>query len=530
MCRPGVLWTFGEKSTVKSTLAKSFELTLPPDTFSVSPKSWKGLHEFEPLSLQFKIQDPEAAGLIVLHLYTLYIKLSVTEYGNPMLQHDIERLAVFQQGLGKIWSTLNIWATLPVMHEKTESLRVRILEALENSLVMICPRTAGVIRTDGLHFLTTRCLLDVLKRPADRNNQLIERATAGIILQLLMAMKQSPLVRHLIRDRLLPPAHVLMSDESAWKLLCHDLQISLLKLASYINGELDEHQDALFQATGGEWVCKHNSLDAKMQNIQNFITPKTSQPTPTNPGDQYPNKRQRLGDPQEESPLTALVSSVYSLLGSHPAATDLGGLSQVAAAGYIKLSELQQCTAVDYLGLLSCAYARTVERISSPDGMEYEYRCAYCDAYPESRGPTPGYVEAGEDKEILDTLKVLIRLDEFNESATVKTRAMRGLKRVTAHTRERSYLSLEKSPLGSWGIGGLFSSKRELRIAAGRNLPMFVQEWPEREEVARGNRMVIARELHTVTEPKLQETCVLAWGQLGRWVYGRFGEMGDADG
>lgn len=433
-----------------------------------------------------------------------------------MLQHDIERLAIFQQGLGKVWSTLNIWATLPVMYEKTESLRVRVLEVLENSLVMICPRTAGVIRTDSLHFLTTRCLLDVLKRPANRNNQLIERATAGIILQLLIAMNQSSLVRDLLRDRLLPPVYVLMSDESAWKLLCHDLQISLLRLATYINGEFDDHTKVLFQATGGEWVCKHKELDAKVQKIQNMLTQKTVQPTPTNSDDRYPNKRQRLERPEDESPISTHVTSVYSLLGSQPGATDLAGLSQVAAAGYIKLSEHQQCTVVDHLGLLSCAYAGTVERIASPDGMECEFRCAYCDAYPETRGPTPGYVEAGKDKEILDTLKVLIRLDEFNESATVKARAMRGLKRVTAHTRDKSYLSLEKSPLGSWGMGGLFSSKRELRIAAGRNLPMFVQEWPEREEVARENRKIIARELHTVTEPKLQETCVLAWGQLGR--------------
>lgn len=482
----------------------------------MAPKSWKGLEEFDSMPLRFKIQNPEAVGLTVLHLHTLYIKLGIAGYGNPMLQHEIERLAVFQQGIGKVWSTLNIWATLPVMHERVEGIRVRVLEVLENSLVMTCPRTAGGSRTNSLHFLTTRCLLDVFRRPADRNNQLIERAAASIILQLLIATSHSSLVRDLLRDRLLPAAYVIMSDESSWKLLCHDLQISLLKLAFFSAGELDGHLEALFLAAGGEWTCKNKDLDAKMQNLRAMITPKAAQPTPVNPDDRYPNKRQRMEQPEEEPPTTSLASSVYSLLGSQSAVADVAGLSKVAATGYVKLSEMQQCTVVDHLCLLSCAFAGTIQRITSAEGSKCEYRCAYCDAYPDSRAPTPGYVEEGKDREILDTMKVLIHLDEFNESATVKARAMKGLKRITAHTKDMGYLSLEKSELGSWGMGGLFSSKRELRIAAGRNLPMFVHDWPEREEVARENRKIIARELHSVTEPRLQETCVLAWGQLGR--------------
>lgn len=347
------------------------------------------------------------------------------------------------------------------MHEMTESIRLQILQTMEQCIAATTSDTTGPFRAESLYLLMVRCLVDLLKRPTENNNQLIEQAVAGLLLELFMVVEVSPFVRNLVRSRLFPAVLVIMGDDNRWKLLCHDLQITILRLSYYVYGPQPD-TSTLFEASGGEWVCKHKNLNTKLRKILD-LTPMAA--TLTVPTNNWPNKRPRLESKDEDiSFATILASEVYMLLGNQKA-TDLAGLSKVAAAGYVKLSGEQQCRTVDTLGLLSCAYSGMLKRVKS--GLDYEYHCAFCDSCPNDREAIPDQCKDGEDAEILETFKVLINLDEFNESATVKCRSMRSLRRVTNHTYDMGHLELEKSNLGSWCIGGLFSSKRELRIAAG---------------------------------------------------------------
>ncbi|KAL8900267.1 MAG: hypothetical protein Q9207_005780 [Kuettlingeria erythrocarpa] len=74
------------------------------------------------------------------------------------------------------------------------------------------------------------------------------------------------------------------------------------------------------------------------------------------------------------------------------------------------------------------------------------------------------------------------------------------------------------STLGQYCVHALRSSSRDVRIAAGRLLPAFLRQDID-EEILKGNRVAVLdclRSLSERCELSLQETCILAWGQIAR--------------
>lgn len=104
---------------------------------------------------------------------------------------------------------------------------------------------------------------------------------------------------------------------------------------------------------------------------------------------------------------------------------------------------------------------------------------------------------------------------------------MISLRRLVLHCNQAGFLNLETSIPGQWCIQSLNSSIRELRIAAGRTLMAFI--FPSNspngaangDELLRTNRQNIIAILKSVSEkrqPHLTESCIMAWGQLGKVV------------
>ena len=101
---------------------------------------------------------------------------------------------------------------------------------------------------------------------------------------------------------------------------------------------------------------------------------------------------------------------------------------------------------------------------------------------------------------------------------------MISLRRFALHCDDPEFLNLESSVAGQWCLQSLHSSIRELRIAAGRTLSCFLQQRRPAKilddllERNRTNAIAILRSISDNDEPKMAETCIMAWGQLGRTV------------
>src|SRR5699024_2089042 len=114
----------------------------------------------------------------------------------------------------------------------------------------------------------------------------------------------------------------------------------------------------------------------------------------------------------------------------------------------------------------------------------------------------------------------VIQLPSLQETRAPRVAAMISLRRLLQHSNE--LLDLEQSALGKWCLQSLNSSIRELRVAAGRTLAMFTLNTackPMETDILTRNRVYAIAALRTMSEddqPKMVETRVMAWGQLGR--------------
>ncbi|ROW10526.1 hypothetical protein VMCG_01626 [Cytospora schulzeri] len=85
-------------------------------------------------------------------------------------------------------------------------------------------------------------------------------------------------------------------------------------------------------------------------------------------------------------------------------------------------------------------------------------------------------------------------------------------------------LDLEKSALGQWCLQALQSSLRELRIAAGRAITLFLRQGIVRDVGLHtlnrntANALGFLKSISDKNEPSINETSLMAWGQLGRVV------------
>ena len=123
-------------------------------------------------------------------------------------------------------------------------------------------------------------------------------------------------------------------------------------------------------------------------------------------------------------------------------------------------------------------------------------------------------------EELLTTLSNLIRLPKIQKSRQPRIAAMMALGRMLSHTSDEQYLNLATSAFGQWCLQALQSSLRELRIAAGRTLPVFLRD-SLKSAVYSKNRLVafdFLRNLSDQGDVALQETCILAWGQIARKI------------
>ncbi|OLN85738.1 Protein kinase rad3 [Colletotrichum chlorophyti] len=233
-------------------------------------------------------------------------------------------------------------------------------------------------------------------------------------------------------------------------------------------------------------------------------------------------KRRKLSSVASE--LQQVKALLFELLRADPT-TEIGGLEHVLLNAYPKLKEDDQCEAIDLVSRTCCAADIVVSQENLSGKSARRFPCAVCDN--KSRGlERPRAQRASAVEEALSIFTKLIHLDSFKESRRPRVVAMISMRRIIVHVIDKQHLDLETSPLGQWCLQGLHSSIRELRIASGRALPLFLQASnsdPAEAAVIERNRKNALSLLKAASEKDaviFHESGVLAWSQLGRAVTG----------
>ena len=150
--------------------------------------------------------------------------------------------------------------------------------------------------------------------------------------------------------------------------------------------------------------------------------------------------------------------------------------------------------------------------------------------------PMDGDDQSAESKYLIEMLASLLRIPQVHRSRRTRVAAMAASIRILAHSNNKSHLNLPESVIGQCCLQALRSSSRDLRIAAGyshfersRHLALLTHH--RRTLIAfllddidyltlKQNKIYALEFLRILSEKgelALQETCILAWGQLARY-------------
>ncbi|KXH46337.1 phosphatidylinositol 3 [Colletotrichum simmondsii] len=233
----------------------------------------------------------------------------------------------------------------------------------------------------------------------------------------------------------------------------------------------------------------------------------------------------RLKVSSEAPELRALIKRIYEVC-QVDEAEETGGLEHNFLNKYNDLSENNQCRAIDLVARICCAVdLATVVDGGASIGNRNNMGCTFCDdKYRGSR--SLDVTTATEKREAQSIFTKLIHLPNFKESKRPRIVAMISARRIINHADIAELIDLETSPLGQWCLQSLHSSIRELRIASGRALPLFLRDNnlesldPTLIIRNRKNALSLLKAASEKDAAIFHESGILAWGQLGRVVTG----------
>lgn len=182
-------------------------------------------------------------------------------------------------------------------------------------------------------------------------------------------------------------------------------------------------------------------------------------------------------------------------------------------------NEAVRCSVIELLARIPCAADNS---LSFTSVGQRNMQCSFCST-AEKAVPRPPYTDPASVALAGSIFTKLICLPAFRESRRPRVTAMIALRRVILHSMSPDMLDLEKSAAGQWCLSTLQSSVRELRIAAGRAITLFLRPGVSQDGVQILNRntanaLGFLRSISDKNEPSINETSLMAWGQLGRVV------------
>lgn len=199
----------------------------------------------------------------------------------------------------------------------------------------------------------------------------------------------------------------------------------------------------------------------------------------------------------------------------------LGNILILSGRAVFELAENNvRCATIELLTRFTCACDDTLIATTA-DATHLQ--CTFC-SNKESKEPRPECRDVAAKSLVVEILVRIIRLPGFLECRQPRVVAMIALRRVISHSTDPEVLDLEKSALGQWCLQALQSSIRELRIAAGRAIVLFLRRnirtdvGPQILNKNTANVLGFLKSVSDRDEPRIKETCLMAWGQVGRLV------------
>ncbi|KAL2181037.1 phosphatidyl inositol 3-kinase-like protein [Thermothelomyces heterothallicus CBS 202.75] len=235
-----------------------------------------------------------------------------------------------------------------------------------------------------------------------------------------------------------------------------------------------------------------------------------------------PIAKRRKVDDGESSPLVELKGQLCRLVKAD-SNSPLDALETHILEQLPLMDGEDQCQLIDLVSRTACAADNTLKLVRGKQSPMTSYLCSFCSETNPDVLPVAPRCEQLADMGI-STFSKIIKLPKFLESRRLRVLAMIALRRLAKHSTASEFWDLEKSGPGQWCLQSLQSSIRELRIAAGRTLSVFISEPPipgfDWAVLAR-NRANALGFLKSVSEKgaaNLNETCIMAWAQVGKAV------------
>ncbi|KAK8061288.1 hypothetical protein PG994_007654 [Apiospora phragmitis] len=230
-----------------------------------------------------------------------------------------------------------------------------------------------------------------------------------------------------------------------------------------------------------------------------------------------PTKRRKVtSEPQVQS---HILKALYRLLGCPPN-EEPSNLEQLVVGAFPRLQDTDRVSLIHLLGYMCCAADNTLESSSITEYHPSELMCLFCQASTGEKR-IPQSCDKGAKVAVLSAFNSLVALPSFNESREPRITAMVALRRLAKHSGEASFLDADTSASVLWCLKSLNSSSRDLRIATGRTLPALLAGdfLPEAQrQIAQKTLGTAITILRQISDPRLTETCMMAWSQLGRVV------------
>ncbi|TGJ81418.1 hypothetical protein E0Z10_g7330 [Xylaria hypoxylon] len=226
-------------------------------------------------------------------------------------------------------------------------------------------------------------------------------------------------------------------------------------------------------------------------------------------------KRRKTGMPQTLPKVTSLL---WKLVGIEPRDT-LADYSNALQLTYPNLSDRNKVRLIHLIADVCCAADETLTMITTNDDELPQFNCIDC----RTLGKNPDAstcIDVTTKKFAMEIFVSLLQTATFSESRKPRVAAMVSLRRIAKHCNSSEFSDMEVSLAAQWCLKSIHSSQRELRIAAGRTLAVFLAHRGRsgiKYAVIQKNRGIalgILRNLSDQNQPKFTESCILAWSQV----------------
>ena len=190
--------------------------------------------------------------------------------------------------------------------------------------------------------------------------------------------------------------------------------------------------------------------------------------------------------------------------------TSFGDSANWPSKCFVNIPEDSQCKLFEIFARIACTSASPVR--------QSQFDCPACATTPNDDFSSRVDMHSKESEMLLHILISIFKLPEFQRSNRPRVTAMVAVRKILLHCVEPDQLNLKASVFGQWALQCLRSSSRDLRVAAGRTLTVFLRGYVDKNYL-RQNRVSALDTLRNLSESNelaIQETCILAWGQIAK--------------